>query len=645
MQQYGKILSTQEYIGQINNLLDNVLLSSELMWHGHFASKLREFQNVFDVKIVAYVRRQDLTLMSRYNQQQKVTNEFYKDIFEFLPKVKVALDYESVLCRWSEQFGRENIIVRPYEKQQLYKENIFADFLRYSLGVELSNEYVLPKIASNPKLSRDALEFKNHANCLQLSQKENQGLVNALVGFSVANSKDSDRAFSEHDLLSPKERVEFLRQYQNINEEVARKYLGREDGRLFYDPIPDIDDPWKPYEGLTNDKINEISGFLKKTYPKVYDILYKKIISNLVSEDNDSSLASHVLMQGFIGRFKAKSRWPVFKAIGKRNGLGPKGIGFKKESERQVLSHDAKELIEKFKEMKLLLPHVAKLTDFEFDEFIKVWHDVVEKLKDVVYDPDNKRSRLEYEYGWGAQSIQYAIDCIPEFHRLLRRYYRRVDQLRMLDVGAGSGAGSNVFASLHSDRYVYSKIIIDAIDYTPIRKRWVQAVYPKVNYTVEDLYDLPDRKWDFVLCSAVIEHVPSPRQFIEQLVRVSKGFTLILAPYKEINRIPSHVNTIDETLFKNFKVESLSVFESMAWHPDVPGDKCILVSIDCRESIDLEKKSGNVNKVVSGSGKKNGMKPPWRKTIKNVYMTLRFSVCYRGLIKKLRIYYKKINPR
>ncbi len=234
-------------------------------------------------------------------------------------------------------------------------------------------------------------------------------------------------------------------------------------------------------------------------------------------------------------------------------------------------------------DLKKVIGNIAELSEPEFNETIELWHEVVDELKDVVFDSRNGQSRLKYEFGWGAQSIQFAIDCIPHFHRILKRYYRRQDDLSFLDVGGGSGAGANVFAQLHSDRVVYSKIKIDVIDYVPLRKRWVQSVYPNLNYSVRDVYDLADQQWDFVFCSHVIEHVPNPRKFCQQLIKICKGFAFIYAPYNEIELISCHINTITEELFQGFNLESLEIFKSMAWHADKPKDNCILAIINCQD--------------------------------------------------------------
>ncbi len=233
---------------------------------------------------------------------------------------------------------------------------------------------------------------------------------------------------------------------------------------------------------------------------------------------------------------------------------------------------------------KIIQENTGILEDDEsFERIISLWHETYDELKDAVFDRRNRDARIDFENGWAAQSIQFVIDCLPEFHRIMQQYHKRNDDLTLLDVGAGTGAGSNVFTMLHSGRHVYSKVTVEAVDYTDSRVKWVKTMYPRVKYKVADVYDLPDNNWDMVFCSHVIEHVPDPRKFLEKLVDISKGFLFVYAPYNEINRIPAHINTITESLFEGLNIEKISIFKSMAWHADIPDDMCILAVIDCRK--------------------------------------------------------------
>lgn len=247
----------------------------------------------------------------------------------------------------------------------------------------------------------------------------------------------------------------------------------------------------------------------------------------------------------------------------------------------EKMTKDAiKEQIVKTKEM---IGDVAQLNDSDFDEVMTVWHDLCNTLKGAVYDPSPaNKHQYNFEFLFAPQSMQFVIDCIPEYHRVLLKYWNRKDELTLLDVGAGSAAGTNLLAHLHYERVIYSRIKVDAVDFIPVRKRWAQCHYPLVNYLVDDVANLPSKNWDLVICNHCLEHVPEPLNFCEELVRVCSGFAFVYAPFKEKNRSPSHRNFITKKLFSKFKKESMKIIKSMAWHADQPDDTCILVVLDCR---------------------------------------------------------------
>lgn len=241
---------------------------------------------------------------------------------------------------------------------------------------------------------------------------------------------------------------------------------------------------------------------------------------------------------------------------------------------------------------------VSLLDDEDFNDVISLWHETFDALKDAIFDNRHQKARGEFEEGWGAQSIQFVIDCIPELHRIMRKHYNRSDHLSLLDVGAGSGAGSNIFSMLHSGRHVYSKLRVDAVDYIDSRLRWVKTMYPRVHYKVADVYDLPDNNWDIVFCSHVIEHVNNPEIFLEKLIDICKGFLLVYSPYNEIDKIPAHKNTITESLYDGLKIETLNFIKSMGWHADIPNDLCILAVIDCRKHANMTEKLTQATKAL-----------------------------------------------
>ena len=68
---------------------------------------------------------------------------------------------------------------------------------------------------------------------------------------------------------------------------------------------------------------------------------------------------------------------------------------------------------------KTIREEVANLDDELFNEMIVTFHEVFDDLKDIVFDKRNREARKDFEEGWGGQSIQFVIDCIPEIHRII----------------------------------------------------------------------------------------------------------------------------------------------------------------------------------------------------------------------------------
>jgi SAM-dependent methyltransferase len=247
-------------------------------------------------------------------------------------------------------------------------------------------------------------------------------------------------------------------------------------------------------------------------------------------------------------------------------------------------AHAFRSLIESLDKAGRELAGVPSMSRAQFQEFVSVVHTFQESLKHSVFVNDfrNKTDAARFEYGFGAQSAQFMIDILPYLHEVMVSHYERSDELSLVDVGSGSCIGTNLLTMLHSDRVIYSKLNVAAIDHTDVRERWVRTLYPKIDYRVVDLFDLPEKQWDFVICSHVIEHVEEPRAFIDALLRICKGFTFVYSPYEEFDRIPHHLSTIDKETYAGIGGCRLEVIRSMGWRGDIAGNHCLLAIIDCR---------------------------------------------------------------
>ncbi len=112
----------------------------------------------------------------------------------------------------------------------------------------------------------------------------------------------------------------------------------------------------------------------------------------------------------------------------------------------------------------------------------------------------------------------------------------------MLDVGVGGGHWGTLLASLYTDR-----IEIAGVD---VEQHWVtQSEYaykeqvPQHCYTASkgDAHHLPfdDRQFDLATCQTLLMHCHTPRQVVNEMVRVTKpgGSLFIAEPMNYVNRV------------------------------------------------------------------------------------------------------------
>ena len=223
----------------------NVIISNELFWNNSVKEVYRyAVDRGMNVKIVVYLRRQDLYLEAYYNQCIK--SGYESDTFQsWLEKSAYQKDssnahYLKELMQLEEIVGRENMMIRVFEKEQMHLEklDIINDFMR-TIIPEFGEQISMNR--SNERLSPDVNELKR--------------IFNSVVTFgrSAANRDDYQQLFLQLSdvyqdsnvdkragYMTEKERRSLMQLYNEENQEIARRYLNRENGILFYDNNYDI---------------------------------------------------------------------------------------------------------------------------------------------------------------------------------------------------------------------------------------------------------------------------------------------------------------------------------------------------------------------------------------------------------------------
>ena len=128
----------------------------------------------------------------------------------------------------------------------------------------------------------------------------------------------------------------------------------------------------------------------------------------------------------------------------------------------------------------------------------------------------------------------------PLYRWVVDRYFRRLAQLlpasmpaRVLEVGCGEGHIAG-WLNLRSspDSFV-------ALDLSPRMLAQAQARYAPIEFICASALELPfsDRSFDLVLFLEVLEHLPSPRQALQEARRVCSGQLVASVPREPVWRL------------------------------------------------------------------------------------------------------------
>lgn len=252
------------------NSLHSIVISNE-SFLVNWRDRLGQLAGSLDanVKIICYVRRQDYFSEAAWKQWG---HKFFSanELFSSLGRQEWGgwgvMDWYQAIAPWSRNFGKENIIIQPYEKEQM-PDGILPDFLN-KIGITWPEKPVLKEgiyVNINNSFSRDVLEFL-YLNKDFHGEREDYRMYNMVN--NVLRDDFRKKVFDAYGVLSPKDRIALLEKYEASNQNLALEYLDRADGRLFYEPWPDPNENWEPYEGLTVEKLTPI---LTKLIHYVYE--------------------------------------------------------------------------------------------------------------------------------------------------------------------------------------------------------------------------------------------------------------------------------------------------------------------------------------------------------------------------------------
>ncbi|MBR2547099.1 MAG: hypothetical protein IKF07_02760 [Eubacterium sp.] len=204
----------------------NVILSEERLWLELFYDKAALMKQLIDdgreygyqIKLIVYLRRQDVFAESYWNQQIKSTITETRDVAQFIDEFE-HINYYYVLKVITDVAGVENLDVVRFD-DAVKGDGIIADFMR-RIGLELTDEYTITQEATNSRLSGNTAEIKRIINQMddlligdQIYLKDR---VNMVSDLSSKKYKCST--------LSEEERAAFMERFKKGNDLAAELYI------------------------------------------------------------------------------------------------------------------------------------------------------------------------------------------------------------------------------------------------------------------------------------------------------------------------------------------------------------------------------------------------------------------------------------
>jgi hypothetical protein len=264
----------EDTLGEIDNSsLDKIIISSEFFVQStsnEFIQKIADKLQKYQTKIIIYLKRQDKKIESSFNQQMKTG--VYTGTVEFYLQKHNLSSYLKTLDNWAQIFGQENIIVRPLEKQQI--PDIYQDFLHCVGITDLEGFQRTEDRNVKPNINQIiAINFINQytAKRLGLDKQGFHNLNNHPQNFWPRNYQLSFLRYTRgwkgdgnYNLIPYENAVNFLQKYESDNAQIAKKYLNREDGRLFYEPLKEYEHHSLDIQNLSKKQLADLCSFVIK---------------------------------------------------------------------------------------------------------------------------------------------------------------------------------------------------------------------------------------------------------------------------------------------------------------------------------------------------------------------------------------------
>lgn len=215
----------------------------------------------FKVKIIIYIRKPAEYLASTWQENVKsiysvMGLKFRHSLEQFLER---DIPY-NIINQYIEKLGKENVIVRPFEKEQWKDSNLIVDFLNI-FGVEFEGAKDFP-VQNDYQYNRNFLEFMSIMKCFDMSFEK---YVKTFHDYMIKIVSDKDKI--TYGTCNTENLLELMNKYVKSEPKVLNT--------ISLEKISEVTKKWEP-------QLNEIAQIYGK------DTMFNNIMPKNVSEETNN---------------------------------------------------------------------------------------------------------------------------------------------------------------------------------------------------------------------------------------------------------------------------------------------------------------------------------------------------------------------
>ena len=224
--------------------IHTIILSSEAFFLHDESHRIPAYLGDFPTEALIYLRRQDEWANSQYCEFVgggaigRVSETFDEWIMQ--PTTRERMDYRCVLERFAEVLGQARVHVRVYDRQAFPEGDIIAD-LAEALALPELLDLPRPGVggSNDPRISAPHIDALREYNGRKFASSEGYlGFIEDITRRLCEWRRDKGIEMPPPDVVTPEARQRLIEQFAEINSEIARDWMDREDGRLFDVAIP-----------------------------------------------------------------------------------------------------------------------------------------------------------------------------------------------------------------------------------------------------------------------------------------------------------------------------------------------------------------------------------------------------------------------